>query len=46
MMLEGCHGRSGTPAAPGEMNITSVRADSKHSNTGQLNKPTLSILLL
>lgn len=40
MMLEGCHGRSGTQAAPGEMDTTSIRVDSKHSNTGPLTKPT------
>ena len=42
MMVEECHGRSGTQAAPGETNITSIRADSKHSNTGPLTKSTLS----
>ena len=36
MMVEGCHGRSGTQAAPGETNITSIRGDSKHCNTGPL----------
>ena len=36
MMVEECHGRSRTQAAPGETNITSIRADSKHSNTGPL----------
>ena len=41
-MVEECHGRSGTQAAPGETNITSIRADSKHSNTGPLTKSTLS----
>ena len=42
MMVEGCHGRSGTQAAPGEMDTTSITADSKQSNTGPLTKPTLS----
>lgn len=40
--MEGCHGRSGTQAAPGETNITSIRADSKHSNTVNQTKSTLS----
>lgn len=40
MMVEGCHGKSGTQEAPGERDTTSVRTDSKHSNTGQLNKLT------
>ena len=40
MMVEGCHGKSGTQATPGERDTTSVRTDAKHRNTGQLNKPT------